>query len=206
MAALDARTGAVRWRQKRPGELTSWSTAAGSRARGPGAGDRRRGRPHTELRRPQRRGSLERLRPRHERDPHADLRCGDPLPRERQARQPEDAGRRPPRRPGRPRRRGRRAVDPDRDTPYVSTPLLYRGQIYFFRHTSSFLTSVDAATGKTHFTERTDLGNVFASPVAAAGRIYLRRPRRQGAGARARAPAQGPRRATSSTTASTPAR
>ena len=61
----------------------------------------------------------------------------------------------------------------DRDTPYVSTPLLYRGQLYFFRHTSSFLTSVDAATGKTHFTERTDLGNVFASPVAAAGRIYL---------------------------------
>jgi len=61
----------------------------------------------------------------------------------------------------------------DRDTPYVSTPLLYRGQLYFFRHVSSFLTSVDAATGATHFTERAGLGNVFASPVAAAGRIYL---------------------------------
>ena len=61
----------------------------------------------------------------------------------------------------------------DRDTPYVSTPLLYRGQLYFFRHVQGFLTSVDAATGKTLFTERVGLGNVFASPVAAAGRIYL---------------------------------
>jgi outer membrane protein assembly factor BamB len=61
----------------------------------------------------------------------------------------------------------------DRDTPYVSTPLLYRGQLYFFKHVRSFLTSVDAATGETHFKERVGLGNVFASPVAAAGRIYL---------------------------------
>jgi outer membrane protein assembly factor BamB len=61
----------------------------------------------------------------------------------------------------------------DRDTPYVSTPLLYRGQLYFFRHVLSFLTSVDAATGRTLFTERLELGNVFASPAAAAGRIYL---------------------------------
>jgi outer membrane protein assembly factor BamB len=61
----------------------------------------------------------------------------------------------------------------DRDTPYVSTPLLYRGQLYFFKHVQSFLTSVDAATGRTLFTERVGLGRVFASPVAAAGRIYL---------------------------------
>jgi outer membrane protein assembly factor BamB len=61
----------------------------------------------------------------------------------------------------------------DRDTPYVSTPLLYRGQLYFFKHVRSFLTSVDAATGESHFKERVGLGNIFASPVAAAGRIYL---------------------------------
>jgi outer membrane protein assembly factor BamB len=61
----------------------------------------------------------------------------------------------------------------DRDTPYVSTPLLYRGQLYFFRHVQSFLTSVDAATGRPLFTERVGLGNVFASPAAAAGKIYL---------------------------------
>ena len=61
----------------------------------------------------------------------------------------------------------------DRDTPYVSTPLLYGGQLYFFKHVRSILTSVDAATGQTHFSERVNLGNVYASPVAAAGRIYL---------------------------------
>lgn len=61
----------------------------------------------------------------------------------------------------------------DRDTPYVSTPLLYGGQLYFFKHVRSILTSVDAATGQTLFSERLDLGNVYASPVAAAGRIYL---------------------------------
>jgi outer membrane protein assembly factor BamB len=61
----------------------------------------------------------------------------------------------------------------DRDTPYVSTPLLYGGQLYFFKHVRSILTSVDAATGETLFSERLELGNVFASPVAAAGRIYL---------------------------------
>jgi outer membrane protein assembly factor BamB len=61
----------------------------------------------------------------------------------------------------------------DSDTPYVSTPLLYRGQLYFFKHVSSLLSSVDAATGALRFTARADLGNVFASPAAAAGRIYL---------------------------------
>jgi outer membrane protein assembly factor BamB len=61
----------------------------------------------------------------------------------------------------------------DRDTPYVSTPLLYRGQLYFFKHVRSILTSVDATTGETLFSERLGLGRVFASPVAAAGRIYL---------------------------------
>jgi len=61
----------------------------------------------------------------------------------------------------------------DRDTPYVSTPLLYRGQLYFFKHVRSILTSVDATTGDTLFSERLNLGSVFASPVAAAGRIYL---------------------------------
>jgi outer membrane protein assembly factor BamB len=32
---------------------------------------------------------------------------------------------------------------------------------------------VDATTGETLFSDRVHLGNVFASPVAAAGRIYL---------------------------------
>jgi outer membrane protein assembly factor BamB len=61
----------------------------------------------------------------------------------------------------------------DRDTPYVSTPMLYGGQLYFFKHVRSILTSVDAATGETLFSERLNLGNVYASAVAAAWRIYL---------------------------------
>jgi outer membrane protein assembly factor BamB len=62
----------------------------------------------------------------------------------------------------------------DRDTPYVATPLAYRGQLYFLKHTTGILTAVDAATGRTHFTARVGgLQNVYASPVAAAGRVYL---------------------------------
>jgi outer membrane protein assembly factor BamB len=61
----------------------------------------------------------------------------------------------------------------DRDTAYVSTPLLYRGQLYFFKHTRGILTSVDAATGQLLFSTRLDIGSVYASPVGAAGRIYL---------------------------------
>jgi outer membrane protein assembly factor BamB len=61
----------------------------------------------------------------------------------------------------------------DRDTPYVSTPLLYRGQLYFFKHVNAILTCVDAATGEARFSERLAIGDAFASPVAAAGRIYL---------------------------------
>ena len=38
---------------------------------------------------------------------------------------------------------------------------------------TSLLTSVDAATGATRFSERVPLGSVFASPVGAAGRVYL---------------------------------
>lgn len=173
VVALDARTGQERWRRPRKGELTSWSTplilehegrvhvivAAGGRTRS------------------------------------YDIRTGDvlwslsglgmnviPTPI-------YDAGtlylasgkRDSPRLQAVDLRGARGDLDGsaavlwtrDRDTPYVSTPLLYRGQLYFFRHVSSFLTSVDAATGKTFFTERVGLGNVFASPVAAAGRIYL---------------------------------
>jgi outer membrane protein assembly factor BamB len=173
VVALDARTGAERWRRGRPGELTSWSTPLILKHEGRvqvivAAAGRTRG---------------------------YDLRSGEllwsvsglgmnviPTPT-------YDAGilylasgkRDSPRmlavdlRGARGDLDGTKAVlwTLDRDTPYVSSPLLYRGQLYFFKHVQSFLTSVDAATGKTLFTERVGLGNVFASPVAAAGRIYL---------------------------------
>jgi outer membrane protein assembly factor BamB len=61
-----------------------------------------------------------------------------------------------------------------KDTPYVATPLLYRGQLYFFKHVSSILSAVDAASGEAYYTQRLKgFGNVYASPVAASGRVYL---------------------------------
>jgi outer membrane protein assembly factor BamB len=62
----------------------------------------------------------------------------------------------------------------DRDTPYVPSPLLYRGALYFLKSNSGVLTSLDARTGQPRYTERLDaVPNVYASPVAAAGRIYV---------------------------------
>ncbi len=173
VVALDTRTGKERWRKDRPGELTSWSTPLVRE---------HEGRVHVIV------AGAERTR-------GYDIRDGEvlwsvsglgmnviPTPT-------YDAGilylasgkRDSPRMLAVDLRGARGDLDRtkavlwtrDRDTPYVSTPLLHRGQLYFFKHVQSFLTSVDAATGRTLFTERVGLGNVFASPVAAAGRIYL---------------------------------
>jgi outer membrane protein assembly factor BamB len=173
VVALDKRTGAERWRKQRPGELTSWSTplirehegrvhvivAAGGRTR---AYDIRDGEVLWSLS-----GLGENAIP----TPTYDagilyLASGKrDSPRMlavdlRGAKGDLD---------------GSRAVvwTRDRDTPYVSTPLLYRGQLYFFKHVLNLLTSVDAATGALRFSERVSLGNVFSSPVGAAGRIYM---------------------------------
>jgi outer membrane protein assembly factor BamB len=63
----------------------------------------------------------------------------------------------------------------DSQTPYVPSPLLYDGRLYFFSHNSGMLTVLDAKTGKVILdAERMPgLSGVYASPVAAAGRIYL---------------------------------
>jgi outer membrane protein assembly factor BamB len=188
VVALDARTGEERWRKPRPGEPTSWSTPLIRE---------HEGRVHV-------------IVAAHGRTRGYDVRNGEelwslsglgmnviPTPI-------YDAGtlylasgkRDSPRMQAVDLRGARGDLDGssavrwtrDRDTPYVSTPLLYRGQLYFFRHVQSFLTSVDAATGKSLFTERVGLGNVFASPVAAAGRIYL-----LGRGGKALVLAPGPR-------------
>lgn len=68
----------------------------------------------------------------------------------------------------------------DRDTPYVPSPLLYDGTLYLLKSHSGILSAIDAKTGNTHYVERlAGLMNVFASPVAAGGRIYI--PSREGA-------------------------
>jgi outer membrane protein assembly factor BamB len=63
----------------------------------------------------------------------------------------------------------------DRDTPYVPSPLLYEGVLYLLKSNNGILSAFDAATGKPHFElQRLEAApNVFASPVAAAGRIYI---------------------------------
>jgi len=62
----------------------------------------------------------------------------------------------------------------DRDTPYVPTPVLYEGLLYYLKHNRGILTCLDARTGELQFAERlAELKTVYASPVAAAGRIYL---------------------------------
>jgi outer membrane protein assembly factor BamB len=63
----------------------------------------------------------------------------------------------------------------DRDTSYVPSPLLYEGRLYFLKHSHGFLTAVEAGSGKTLFgpVRLGKVRNVFASPVAAAGRIYI---------------------------------
>jgi outer membrane protein assembly factor BamB len=63
----------------------------------------------------------------------------------------------------------------DRDTPYVPSPLLYDGIIYFLKTNTGLLSAYDAKSGKPHF-QLQRLGaapEVFASPVGAAGRVYI---------------------------------
>ena len=60
-------------------------------------------------------------------------------------------------------------------TPYVPSPLLYDGALYFLRHYQGILTRVEASTGRDRpgpF-RLPGIGNVYASPVAAAGRVYV---------------------------------
>jgi outer membrane protein assembly factor BamB len=63
----------------------------------------------------------------------------------------------------------------ERDTPYVPSPLLYDGVLYFLKTNSGLLSAYDAKTGKPHYQlQRLDgVPNVFASPVGANGRVYL---------------------------------
>ncbi len=62
-----------------------------------------------------------------------------------------------------------------RGTPYVPSPILYDDQLYFTQSNQGILTSLKIADGS-EVIERTrvpNLGDVYASPVGANGRIYL---------------------------------
>jgi outer membrane protein assembly factor BamB len=63
----------------------------------------------------------------------------------------------------------------ERDTPYVPSPLLYDGILYFLKSNNGILSAFDAKSGKPHYQlQRIDqIPDVFASPVGAAGRVYI---------------------------------
>lgn len=62
-----------------------------------------------------------------------------------------------------------------RGTPYVPSPLLYDGALFFHAHYQSVLTRLNAKTGEENpgpF-RLPGIGNVYASAVGAAGRVYV---------------------------------
>ena len=63
----------------------------------------------------------------------------------------------------------------DRDTPYVPSPLLHDGILYFTKGNNGILSAYDAATGRLLYgPERlSGVRNLYASPIAAGGRIYI---------------------------------
>ena len=63
----------------------------------------------------------------------------------------------------------------DRGTPYIPSPLLYEGLLYYNQSNQSILTCLDSKTGEVAFgPERVgELSNIYASPVGAGGRVYL---------------------------------
>lgn len=58
-------------------------------------------------------------------------------------------------------------------TPYVPSPLLHDGLLYFFHHYQNVLSIVDAKTGRDHGPYRLPLRSLYASPVTAAGHVYF---------------------------------
>lgn len=62
-----------------------------------------------------------------------------------------------------------------RGTPYVPSPLLYRDALFFLTHYQGILTRIEAKAGvdAPGAMRLGGIRNVYASPVAAAGRIYI---------------------------------
>ena len=63
----------------------------------------------------------------------------------------------------------------NKSTPYVPSPLLYNGKLYFFANNNGVLSCLDAKSGDALFDAQKleDLSGVYASPLGAAGRVYL---------------------------------
>ncbi|MEO8260039.1 MAG: PQQ-binding-like beta-propeller repeat protein [Acidobacteriota bacterium] len=63
----------------------------------------------------------------------------------------------------------------DRDTPYVPSPLLYDGFLYLLKSNAGILSVFDARSGTPHYQRQrlSGLAEVYSSPVAARGRVYI---------------------------------
>lgn len=59
--------------------------------------------------------------------------------------------------------------------PYVPSPLLYDGTLYLLQKNKGVLSVVDARTGQDRYERQRleKISGVYASPVAAAGRVYV---------------------------------
>lgn len=63
----------------------------------------------------------------------------------------------------------------DRDTPYVSSPLLYDGSLYVFKSLQGIMTALDPRTGSVRYgpVRLNEIPDLYASPVAVSGRVYV---------------------------------
>jgi len=63
----------------------------------------------------------------------------------------------------------------NRDTPYVSSPLLYGGSLYVFKSLQGIMTALDPRTGEVRYgpVRLTEIPDLYASPVGVAGRVYV---------------------------------
>ena len=174
IVALDKRTGEELWRVARD-EIDTWATPLVVDARRASQVDRERDEAGPQLRSRDRQASCGRCGADDESDPVAGRRRRHGDPDERFPRQRSEG------RSSSPSARGDITNTPavawtlDRDTPYVPSPLLYDGILYFLKSNNGILSAFDAKTGKPHYQLQRLEGapNVFASPVGAAGRVYI---------------------------------
>lgn len=63
----------------------------------------------------------------------------------------------------------------NQDTPYVPSPLLHGGLLYFLKSNQGILTCVNIATGQPHYSNQRleSIGSIYASPVGVQDRVYL---------------------------------
>ena len=63
----------------------------------------------------------------------------------------------------------------NRGTPYIPSPVLYDGLLFYSQSNQSLLTITDAKTGETHLDRERlrDVSNVYSSPVGAGGKVYI---------------------------------